>query len=47
MMDLIVKLPKTDNGHDSILIFVDRLSKIVNLVPMVETLSAKGFAKHF
>ena len=25
-MDLTVKLPKTDRGHDSILVFVDRLS---------------------
>ena len=32
-MDLIVKLPTTADGHDSILVFVDRLSKMVHLVP--------------
>jgi len=46
-MDLIVKLPKTDNGHDSILVFVDRSSKMVHSVPTVEVLSARGFAKRF
>lgn len=46
-MDMIVKLPQTVNGHDSILVFVDRLSKMVHLVPTVETLSAEGFAKLF
>jgi hypothetical protein len=29
-MDLIVKLPTTADGHDSILVFVDRLSKMVH-----------------
>jgi len=46
-MDLIVKLPKTERGHDSILVFVDRLSKMVHLVPTVEALSATGFARLF
>ena len=32
-MDLIVKLPKTDIGHGSILAFVDKLSKIVTSSP--------------
>ena len=31
-MDLIVKLPKTD-GHESILVLVDRLSKMVHIIP--------------
>ena len=44
-MDLIVKLPKTERGHDSILVFVDRLSQMVHLVPTVEALSATGFAR--
>jgi len=46
-IDFIVKLPNTDNGHDSILVFVEKLSKMVHLVPTVEALSVKGFAKHF
>ena len=46
-MDLIVKLPRTDRGCDSILVFVDRLTKMVHLVPTVESLDAKGFARHF
>ena len=46
-MDLIVKLPKTDRGHESILGFVDRLSKMVHIIPTVESLDALGFARHF
>ena len=46
-MDLIVKLFKTDRGHDSILVFVDRLSKMVLIIPTVESLDALGFARHF
>ena len=46
-MDLIVKLPKTDRGHDSILVFVDRLSKMVHIIPTVESLDALKFARHF
>jgi len=37
-MDLTVKLPTTADGHDSILVFVDRLSKMVHLVPTTESL---------
>jgi len=44
-MDLIVKLPKTDRGHDSILVFVDRLSKMVHIIPTVESLDALKFAR--
>jgi hypothetical protein len=36
-MDLIVKLPETDRGHDSILVFVDRLSEMVHIIPTVES----------
>ena len=45
--DLIVKLPKTERGHDSILVFVDRLSKMAHLVPTVEALSATAFEQLF
>lgn len=46
-MDLIVKLPTTAAGYDSILVFVDRLSKMVHFVPTTETLNAQGFAVLF
>jgi len=39
--------PKTDRGHDSILVFVDRLSKMVHIIPTVESLDALKFARHF
>jgi hypothetical protein len=44
-MELIEKLPKTDKGHDSILVFVDRLSKMVHIIPTVESLDALKFAR--
>ena len=46
-MDLIVKLPTTADGHDSNLVFVDRLSKMVHLVPTTESLNARSFAALF
>ena len=46
-MDLIDKLTKSKRGHDSTLVFVYRLSKMVHLVPTVEALSATGFARLF
>jgi hypothetical protein len=48
-MDLIVKLPKTDTvpSYDSILVFIDRLTKMVHLVPTTEALDARGFADLF
>ena len=32
-MDFIMQLPMTKNGHDAILVFVDRLSKMAHFVP--------------
>ncbi|KAJ9506933.1 hypothetical protein QJQ45_016510 [Haematococcus lacustris] len=47
-MDFIVKLPKSgERGYDSILVFVDRLSKMVHLVPTRESISAFDMATHF
>ncbi|KAJ9528398.1 hypothetical protein QJQ45_020321 [Haematococcus lacustris] len=47
-MDFIVKLPKSgERGFDSILVFVDRLSKMVHLVPTKESISAFDMATHF
>jgi hypothetical protein len=45
-MDLITSLPKS-RGFDSILVFVDRLTKYCILVPTVTTLDANGFAELF
>lgn len=43
--DLIVKLPTTARGFDSILVFVDRLTKMVHLVPTTESITALDFAQ--
>jgi hypothetical protein len=44
-MDLIIKLLVTTRGHDSVCVFVDRLTKMVHFVPCKEKLSVKGFAE--
>ncbi|GJR03686.1 retrovirus-related pol polyprotein from transposon TNT 1-94 [Tanacetum coccineum] len=36
-MDLITKLPKTSNGHDTIWVIVDRLTKSAHFIPTRET----------
>ena len=33
-MDFIVGLPKTPNGHDSIWVIVDRLTKVAHFIPV-------------
>ena len=46
-MDLIVKLPVTRSGHDSILVFVDRLTKMTHFVATKEAINAKDMALLF
>ncbi len=46
-VDLIVDLPPTVNGYDSICVFVCHLSKMVRLVPTVKTLTSSGFVELF
>ena len=46
-LDLITKLPKTAHKYDAILVVMDRLSKMVHLVPCTESMSAKTFARLF
>ncbi|GJV54649.1 putative nucleotidyltransferase, ribonuclease H [Tanacetum coccineum] len=36
-MDFVIKLPKTLNGHDTILVIVDRLTKSAHFIPIKET----------
>lgn len=43
--DFITKLPLTPKGHDSICVFVDRLTKMAYFAACNETITAKGFAK--
>jgi hypothetical protein len=39
-MDLITDLPTTEHGHDSVVTFVDRLTKLAHFAPTVKTVSA-------
>ena len=43
-MDLITQLPMTKLGHDAIVVFVDRMSKMVHFAPTTTEVSAKGVA---
>jgi hypothetical protein len=44
--DFITDLP-TSEGHDSILVFVDRLTKMAHYIPCQKTTDAPGFARLF
>ncbi len=46
-MDFIVQLPTTKNGHDAILVFVDKLTKMTHLAATTTTVTAEGTAKLF
>jgi hypothetical protein len=46
-MDLITSLPLTPDGHDAILTFVDRLSKMVHFVPTITSCTAVDCAQKF
>src|SRR6185295_8356827 len=46
-MDLIVSLPKTKDGHDAIVVFVDKLSKMVHFVATKTSITAPELAKIF
>ena len=43
-MDLIVQLPKTRSGYDAIVVFVDKLSKMVHYSPCTTTITAPELA---
>ena len=46
-MDMVVDLPQTAQGYDSITVFVDRLTKMVHLAPCKKTDTAKDVAELF
>jgi len=46
-MDLITQLPRTTEGHDAIVVFVDRLTKMVHFAATVTTVTAPQLATIF
>ncbi|GKB73001.1 reverse transcriptase domain-containing protein [Tanacetum coccineum] len=44
-MDFITKLPRTSNGHDTIWVIVDRLTKSVHFIPIRETNSMETLTR--
>jgi hypothetical protein len=44
---LVTGLPKTAAGHDAIVVFVDRLTKMIRIVPTQQTVTAEGTARLF
>ena len=46
-MDLITQLPLTDRGHTAIIVFVDRLSKMVHFVAAHTDMGSEEFAQVF
>jgi hypothetical protein len=46
-MDFIVELPVSKNGNDSIMVIVDRLSKMTHLVPCKSTATSPDIAEFF
>ena len=47
MIDFIVQLPPTTNGHDAIIVFVDRLTKRAHFYLTHTSISAPEVAKAF
>ena len=43
-MDLITSLPKTKDGYDAIVMFVDRLSKMIHAIPTTTNVDAPTLA---
>jgi hypothetical protein len=46
-MDWITGLPTTTKGHDAVLVFVCRLTKMVHLCPTTSKITAEGTAQLF
>ena len=46
-VDFITQLPETAAGHSAIVVFVDRLGKMVHLAPCSSTVGAQEFSQIF
>lgn len=46
-LDLVTDLPRTKKGFDTIVVFVDRYSKMIHIAPTVKTVDGPGVAKLF
>ena len=46
-MDFITKLPKTKDGHDTIWVIVDRLTKSAHFLPIKETCEMEKFTRTY
>ena len=46
-MDFITSLPTTARQKNEILVFVDRLSKMVHFIAVEESMTAKDFSRYF
>jgi hypothetical protein len=44
-VDMVTELPTSPSGHDAILVFVDRFTKMTHLVPTTTTLTAPKFVE--
>jgi Reverse transcriptase (RNA-dependent DNA polymerase)/RNase H-like domain found in reverse transcriptase/Integrase zinc binding domain/Chromo (CHRromatin Organisation MOdifier) domain/Aspartyl protease len=44
-MDLITDLPETDDGYDSVAVFVDKLTKMTHIAPCKKTINSQQFAE--
>ena len=44
-MDFITGLPRTQSGHDSIWVIVDRLTKVAHFIPVRTTYGGDKLAK--
>ena len=46
-MDLVTRFSRTVRQHDSIMVVVDRLTKVAHLIPVKSTFSASDVAQVF